>query len=116
VRTQVMRECLTSFGIETVHHVQRDFADTGDDPREWYHTNRQSAQVAYQMAREAFRESAEAVLISATNFRTLSVIEELERDLDRPVVTINQAILWSALRRLGIVTPIPGLGRLFQHR
>lgn len=35
------------------------------------------------------------------------------RRLDKPVVNSNQAVLWSALRRLEIAEPIDGPGRLF---
>lgn len=57
--------------------------------------------------------SADAYLLSCTNINSLEVIEELERRLDRPVVTSNQATLWYALRASGQLDVVPGLGRLF---
>ncbi|MBI2911630.1 MAG: maleate cis-trans isomerase [Chloroflexi bacterium] len=52
--------------------------------------------------------------LSCANTHAIDAVEELERRLDRPVVTSNQATLWSALRRLGRDDRTPGLGRLFQ--
>lgn len=116
VRTQVMRECLSRYGFETIHSVQRDFNADQTETREWYYTNRQPADVARDMALSAMRPEAEALLISATNFRTLSMIETLEQALGKPVVSTNQAIVWAALRHLGLTDQVPGLGRLLHTR
>ena len=61
---------------------------------------------------EAARRDAEAYLISCANISVFGIIEELERRLDRPVVTSNQAVLWDALCRLGW-RDAAGPGRLF---
>ncbi|MFK7836156.1 MAG: Asp/Glu racemase [Sulfitobacter sp.] len=55
-----------------------------------------------------------AVFLSCTNLRTLGVIEELEAQLNMPVLSSNQVLAWHMLRLAGI-TPPPGLpGRLWQ--
>ena len=64
------------------------------------------------LARRVVTPEAEAVLISCTNFRTLEIIDRLERDTDRPVVTSTQASLWRLLGLAGVGDPIPGAGRL----
>lgn len=66
----------------------------------------------YRFARSIYSEGADALFISCTNLRTIEIIELLERDLGIPVVTSNQASLWSALRRLGVRDRIQGYGRL----
>jgi maleate isomerase len=113
-RTQVMQEVLLHHGFETVGCVHRDFNAQLADPREWYQTNRQPSSVAYEMAKLADEPEADAVLVTGTNLRTLAVITALEAELGKPVITSNQAILWAALRHLGITDHIPDLGRLFQ--
>jgi len=52
---------------------------------------------------------ADAYFISCANIQSIDVIEELESDLQKPVVTSNQAALWCALRLLGISAPGPGM-------
>jgi maleate isomerase len=59
------------------------------------------------------RDGAEAVVLLATDLPTFGVIAELERNTGLPVLTSNQALLWSALRTLGRNDTIPALGRLF---
>lgn len=64
------------------------------------------------LVRRVVTPEAEAVLISCTNFRTLEIIDRLERDTGRPVVTSTQASLWRLLGLAGVGDPIPGAGRL----
>ena len=65
------------------------------------------------MAREIDRPEADGIFISCTNFRTIEIIEQLEADTGKPVVTSNQASMWIALKVLGVAGP-KGYGRLFQ--
>jgi maleate isomerase len=114
-RTAVMTQFLARQGVAVTRSVSRDFNEGTGEAREWYQTNLQPASVAYQMARAAVDPSAQAVVIAATNFRSLEIIERLEADLGLPVVTSNQAILWSVLRKLGLRDAPAHLGRLFSQ-
>lgn len=103
---------LQDAGVEVVSTVTRDFSEGSPDPREWYETNLQPPTTAYRMAREADRDEADAILIAATNLRTFEVIEDLEADLGKPVLSSNSALLWALLRRCGVRPPGVGLGEL----
>jgi maleate isomerase len=46
----------------------------------------------------------------------VDMIGELEESLGRPVVSVNAATYWYALRRHGIDDPMPGFGRLLMKR
>jgi maleate cis-trans isomerase len=67
---------------------------------------------AYTLGREADTAAAEAVLISGTGLPTAGIVERLESDLGKPVVTSQAATLWYALRTVGIKRPVQGFGRL----
>lgn len=69
---------------------------------------------AYKAARDVDDESAEAVFLSGTNWRTIEMIETLEEDLGKPVITANQVTMWAALRMLGI-GGISGYGKIFSY-
>ncbi len=73
---------------------------------------RQSPEVAYKLAKEVDTSEAKGIFISCTNFRTFEIIEPLERDLNKPVISSNQATLWLTLRKLNIKEEIKGLGTL----
>lgn len=74
----------------------------------------QTPQTAYRQAASVDTDDAGGVFVSCTNYRTFDVIEQLEADLGKPVVTSNQATLWDALRTVGLDVDL-GLGQLFQH-
>jgi len=66
------------------------------------------------LAKDVDRPGAQAVFISCSNLRTLEIIESLERDLGKPVVTSNQGSMWKMLRLVGDRRAVPGAGRLFR--
>jgi maleate cis-trans isomerase len=72
----------------------------------------ETAERAYQLARMVDREDAEAVFLSGTGMPTLPVLELLEQDLGKPVVSSASAMMWHALRLSGVGQLIPGHGRL----
>ncbi len=67
----------------------------------------------YRIVRGLDVSDADAIFIAATNFRSIDVIEAIEVDTGLPVITSNQVVMWSALRRLGIAENPPGYGRLW---
>jgi maleate isomerase len=57
---------------------------------------------------------AEAVVFGGNGFRVVGVIAALERELERPAVSPNQALLWGGMRAAGAPTiSITRYGRLF---
>jgi len=71
---------------------------------------------AYALARSVDSEDAEAVFLSGTGMPTLGVLEPLEQDLGKPVVSSASAMMWHALRLAGIGQSISGYGRLLTTR
>tara|TARA_B100001123_G_C15172689_1_gene972081 strand:- start:389 stop:1192 length:804 start_codon:yes stop_codon:yes gene_type:complete len=58
---------------------------------------------------------ADAIFLSCGGIRSLEIVEELERIIKKPVITSNQAQMWSCLRRAGIKDKIQGFGKIFEH-
>jgi maleate isomerase len=62
-------------------------------------------------------DDADAVVIGGNGLRAVGAIAAIEADLDRPVLTANQVLLWSALRVASADPgPVTDYGRLFRHR
>ncbi|MBK17662.1 MAG: decarboxylase [Rhodospirillaceae bacterium] len=68
----------------------------------------------YEHAKSIDHADAEAVLICCTDFGSASIVQKLEDDLGKPVITSNTASFWSALRRAGVKDQLAGYGRLFE--
>jgi len=60
-------------------------------------------------------DAADAYFISCANIHSIDVIEDLEKVLNKPVVTSNQAAIWKSLRLAGVYDAVPGLGHLLRH-
>jgi maleate isomerase len=48
---------------------------------------------------------AEAIFFSCTNLHSFDIIEELERQLGKPVLSANQVTMWAALTQAGLPAP-----------
>ncbi len=73
-----------------------------------------SPDAVYDLAMQANSDPAQAIVLSCTDMRSLEVVARLEQDLCKPVVTSNQAMMYQALRALGLKEPIKGFGRLLE--
>jgi maleate cis-trans isomerase len=71
-------------------------------------------QTAYDVGRRVDRPQADAVMLACGNWSTFAIIDRLERDLGKPVLTTNQVSLWHALKMLGC-EPLGGLGVLLRE-
>jgi maleate isomerase len=69
----------------------------------------------YDLAREVLKPEADGMFISCTDFRTAEILQCLEDDIHRPVVSSNQATLWAMLRAIGVRPPIAGFGSLLRN-
>ena len=68
-----------------------------------------------KFAEEINEKSADAIFLSCGGIRSTEVIQEIEFKTGKPVITSNQAQMWSCLRRIGITDNLKGYGRLFKR-
>ena len=66
-----------------------------------------------KFALEIDRPDADVIFLSCGGIRALDVVEDIEAVANKPVITSNQAQMWSCLRRAGITDEISGFGRIF---
>jgi maleate isomerase len=69
-------------------------------------------EIALDMGRS---DRVDTVFISCTNLRALHILEEIETELGKPVISSNQALGWHCLRLAGISDRLPRFGSLFNH-
>lgn len=72
----------------------------------------QDVEALYRQICTSCPVEADSVLIAGTGFRCVGIIEALEQDLGRPVITANQASLWQCLQHAGIRASVAGYGSL----
>ncbi len=102
---------LRQIGVDVVRDVALALAGSDDylaqPPERWL-----------ELAVQNARDDADGYFLSCTNTTQIEAIAPIERRLGKPVVNSNQAVLWSAVRRLrgklGSAHCAPGLGRLLR--
>lgn len=61
-----------------------------------------------ELIRDVNKAEAEAVVIACTNLPTYDLIQPMEADIGKPVISANQATMWAALNRCGLTAVGPG--------
>ncbi|MBN9088942.1 MAG: hypothetical protein J0J01_18705 [Reyranella sp.] len=74
----------------------------------------QEVEPLYAQIRAACPPVADGVLIAGTGFRCVAILEALEQDLQRPVISANQASLWHCLCVSGVRSAVEGYGALLR--
>ncbi len=74
----------------------------------------QDVEFLYRQIRAACPPEADGVLFVGTGVRCVAIIDALENDLRRPVITANQASLWHCLQKIGVRAAVPGYGGLLR--
>jgi maleate cis-trans isomerase len=100
-------EFLAQCGLDIVEiaYVGKDLGNYGQGDLQ--------PQEVYDLGLRADHSDAEAIVLSCTDMRALEVVDRLESELDKPVVTSNQALMYIAAKRLGLDSRVPGkLGTL----
>ena len=58
-------------------------------------------------------EDCEALFVSCTALPVLSIINKLEKKLNKVVLSSNQTLIWETLNLIGNKKPIVGFGKIF---
>ncbi|MBT5434592.1 MAG: Asp/Glu racemase [Rhodospirillaceae bacterium] len=60
------------------------------------------------LGKQADHPQAQAIVLSCTDMRSVEVIDDLEAATGKPVITSNQAMMYCAIKRLGLPDRVPG--------
>jgi maleate isomerase len=94
-------------GVNVVHQQALGVVRNND-------VGRLDPQSALDLGLEVDRPDAQAIFLACGNWLTMSVVEQLERRVGKPVLTTNLVSMWGALHLLGHAQPIEGYGMLLR--
>ena len=129
-----VREALDCFGAKTLSvitpyppvgdaNVRQYFEEIGFEVRHVRGLNRPSAtaiaetsiQEVLQAVRDVDDDGVDAIVQCGTNLSTVDLFPTLEHTLQKPLIPINVATVWHALRACGVHDRITGRGRLLEE-
>ena len=104
-------------GIELAGHLSYDPGRNWQEPspEDLYRHGmgaEQEVEPLYVQIMASCPVAADGVLIAGTGFRCVAILDALEKDLQRPIISANQASLWNCLRLSGVHSKIMGYGNL----
>jgi maleate cis-trans isomerase len=82
------------------------------DPATYLRIQTLQAEDVFALARQVDRPGIDAVLLSCTDLASYEVIDAIEAEIGKPVISSNSATLWALQSRLGRPRSIRGYGRL----
>jgi len=94
---------LEEHGFEVVSHGRLDNVTNIYD---------ETPERAYRLGRTVDTKAVQAVFLSGLGMPTVSILETLEQDLGKPVISAASAMMWQALRLAGVRQRVTGYGRL----
>jgi len=106
---KLLPKAFANVGIQVVTEINNPIEDIDE-------VSNVNPSRVYDMARKVFSKAAEGLCIVATDLPTFPVIQVLEADLGIPVVTTNQAIIYVALKQIGVSFNLPNYGMLLKGR
>ncbi len=128
------REALHNFGVKTLSvitpyppvgddNVRRYFSEIGFEVKGIAGLSRPSAtsiaETSIKDVMDAVRsvdgDDVDAIIQCGTNLSTVDIFPTLELWLEKPMIPINVATIWHALRNSGIDDKITGKGRLLEE-
>lgn len=68
-----------------------------------------------EMARQADHQAAHAIVLSCTDMRAVETVAQLESELNKPVITSNQAMLFASLPYINVSPAEIDCGALFRQ-
>ncbi len=74
----------------------------------------ESSERAYAIGRQVDHASADVIFLSGVGMPTLDVLQVLEEDTGKPVISAASAMMWHALRTAGVHSGIKGYGQLLE--
>ena len=61
-------------------------------------------------------KNSDALFVSCTALPVLSLIDDLEKKLEKTVLSSNQVLIWDTLQSIGKKENINGFGKLFKNK
>jgi maleate cis-trans isomerase len=108
VTNEHLKSFLESYNFEVLDLKTFDMLD------QFAHAKVEPSEI-YSLAKKSDTPESEGIFISCTQMRTLDIIETLENDLKKPVITATQASMWLALKTLKVTMGKKGVGKLMER-
>ena len=106
-----LKPLMEEAGFEVLSADGAPWMEDSMNPRE---IDMDPPQAIVDFALTVAKDEADTIFLPGTAWRALDAVEELEQRLGKTVISVNQATIWMALRRVGWTKPIDSYGSLLR--
>ena len=102
---EIEKEFFENAGFSVLNHKGLGLRDIlqqyQTDPQRWY-----------DLVKDMQSDECEAYLLSCGGIRVVDIIEPLEKELGKPVISSNQALIWHCLKKMSMLHLVNSPGTL----
>ena len=102
-------EVVEYFSKEGFNITSNNYLDIAAD----YDIGKVDQKFLYDILSKIDMNDADALFISCTALPVLNIIDNLEKKLNKPVLSSNQTLIWDSLENIGKNNNVTGFGKLF---
>ena len=102
-------EVVEYFSKEGFNITSNNYLDIAAD----YDIGKVDQKFLYDILSKIDMSDADALFISCTALPVLNIIDNLEKKLNKPVLSSNQTLIWDSLESIGKNNNVTGFGKLF---
>ena len=102
-------EVVEYFSKEGFEITSNNYLDIAAD----YDIGKVDQKFLYDILSKIDMNDADALFISCTALPVLNIIDNLEKKLNKPVLSSNQTLIWDSLESIGKNNNVTGFGKLF---
>tara|TARA_Y100001954_G_C15685236_1_gene539884 strand:- start:274 stop:1020 length:747 start_codon:yes stop_codon:yes gene_type:complete len=103
-------EVVEYFSKEGFEITSNNYLDIAAD----YDIGKVDQKFLYNILSKIDLRDADALFISCTALPVLNIIDDLEKKLNKPVLSSNQILIWDSLESIGKNNDVTGFGKLFK--
>tara|TARA_B100000674_G_scaffold99096_1_gene71873 strand:- start:1635 stop:2381 length:747 start_codon:yes stop_codon:yes gene_type:complete len=103
-------EVVEYFSKEGFEITSNNYLDIAAD----YDIGKVDQKFLYNILSKIDLTDADALFISCTALPVLNIIDDLEKKLNKPVLSSNQILIWDSLESIGKNNDVTGFGKLFK--
>ena len=103
-------EVVEYFSKEGFEITSNNYLDIAAD----YDIGKVDQKFLYNILSKIDLRDADALFVSCTALPVLNIIDDLEKKLNKPVLSSNQILIWDSLESIGKNNDVTGFGKLFK--
>ena len=108
---EINQSIINYFKKENIEIIELSFFDIASD----LDIGKVDSEHLFNVLEKIDLSNSDALFVSCTALPVLSIIEDLEKKIDKVVLSSNQTLIWDTLKEINFKNKVAGFGELFNN-